>query len=76
MFALYCVSQKKNVTKISLLNYDLAPINVIIDDLKFTLNLNFIEASVVFAPPICNKPAHELAALGVGVAHKYHVELP
>jgi hypothetical protein len=68
--------KKKNVINISLLNYDLASISVIIDDLKFTLNLNFIEASVVFAPPICNKPAHELAAWGVGVDHGYHVELP
>jgi hypothetical protein len=45
--------------------YDLAPVGVIISDLKFRLSFNFIEASVVFAPRSCNKPSHELAALGV-----------
>jgi hypothetical protein len=55
------------------LAYDLAPIGAIINDLKYRMMLNFIEASVVFAPRICNKPAHELAALGVGVAHGDHI---
>jgi hypothetical protein len=36
-------------------DYDLAPIGAIISDLKYRMMLNFIEASVVFAPRICNK---------------------
>jgi hypothetical protein len=47
--------------------YDLSPIGVIITD------INFIQASVVFSPLFCNKPAHELAALGIGVVHGDHV---
>jgi hypothetical protein len=35
--------------------------------------MNFIQASVVFSPLFCNKPAHELAALGIGVVHGDHV---
>jgi hypothetical protein len=34
--------------------------------------MNFIEASVVYTPRYCNKPAHELAALGGRVAHGEH----
>uniref|UniRef100_A0ACD5UGW9 Uncharacterized protein n=1 Tax=Avena sativa TaxID=4498 RepID=A0ACD5UGW9_AVESA len=53
-------------------DYDLAHIGTIISDLKFRLHMNFIDASVVYAPRICKKPAHELAALGVGVAQGDH----
>jgi hypothetical protein len=27
----------------------------------------------VFSPRVCNKPAHELAAMGVGEVHDNHV---
>ena len=36
--------------------------------MKTCLRFNFIDARVVFAPRGCNKSAHELAALGLGVA--------
>jgi hypothetical protein len=45
------------------LEYDLSPIGAIINDLQVRICFNFIEASVVFAPHSCNKPAHELAVL-------------
>jgi hypothetical protein len=35
--------------------------------------MNFIEARVVFSPRVCNKPAHELAAMGVGEVPDNHV---
>ena len=50
-------------------DYYYSPIGNLISDLKFRLHLNFIEARVSYAPRICNKPAHELAALGVGGNH-------
>jgi hypothetical protein len=45
-------------------DYDLAPIGALIKDMKYHLRVSSIEASVVYAPRYCNKPAHELAALG------------
>jgi hypothetical protein len=53
-------------------NYDLGPFGNLLSDMKFQIRMNFIDASVVFAPRGCNKPAHELAALGVGLAPGYH----
>jgi hypothetical protein len=44
-------------------DYDLSSVGVLIGDLKFRIRISFTEASVVFSPRICNKPAHELAAL-------------
>jgi hypothetical protein len=41
--------------------------------MKFRIHMSFIDVCVVFVPRNCNKPAHELAALGVGVAHKDHL---
>jgi hypothetical protein len=52
--------------------YDYAPLGILFSDLKFRLSMNFIEASVVYTPRYCNKPAHELAALGGRVAHGEH----
>jgi hypothetical protein len=54
-------------------DYDLSPIGAIITDLKFRLRIGFIEARIVYTSYNCNKPAHELAALGVGVAHGDHL---
>jgi hypothetical protein len=48
-------------------DYSLAPIGNLITDLKYQLRIGFIVASVVYVSRCCNKPAHELAALGVGV---------
>jgi hypothetical protein len=33
----------------------------------------FIDSRVVYTPRVCNKPAHELAALGVSVDVQDHV---
>jgi hypothetical protein len=54
-------------------DYDLSPIGALITDMKYRLHMNFTEASVVHTPRLCNKPAHVLAALGVGIAHTDHV---
>jgi hypothetical protein len=35
--------------------------------------MNFIEARVVFLSRVCNKPAHELAAMGIGEVSDNHV---
>ena len=42
---------------------------------KFHLSLDFIDASVESCPPECNRPAHELAALGAGQVHGDHMLL-
>jgi ribonuclease HI len=53
-------------------DYDFAPLGVLFSDLKFRLRMSFIEAKVVYASQICNKPAHELAAMGTRVDHEEH----
>jgi hypothetical protein len=50
-------------------SYDYGPLGALLTDMKFRLHMNFIEANVVYAPRVCNWPAHELAAMGVEVAH-------
>jgi hypothetical protein len=45
-------------------DYDYASLGILITDLKFRLRMSFIDARVVFTPRVCNKPAHELVALG------------
>jgi hypothetical protein len=44
-----------------------------IEDMKFRLRLNFVDARVVYAPRSCNKPAHELAAWSVQGGLTEHV---
>jgi hypothetical protein len=61
-----CINQQRALQSS---DYDLSPIGAIIANLKFRLRIGFIEARIVYASHNCNKPAHELAALGVGVAH-------
>ena len=51
----------------------MSPLAVLFADMRYKLCTSFIDASVVFAPRECNKPAHELAALGTGVALGDHV---
>jgi hypothetical protein len=41
--------------------------------MKYHMLVDFIEAAVKYVPRSCNWPAHELAALGVGIASKDHV---
>lgn len=42
-------------------------------DAKFHISLDFIDVSVVHCPRECNRPAHELAALGAGQIHGDHM---
>jgi hypothetical protein len=49
--------------------YDFSSIGSLLSDLKYRLQVIFIDVRVVFAPRGCNKSAHELAVLGNGVAH-------
>ena len=50
-------------------NYSMSTIGNLISDMQFRLRMDFIEARVVYVPRNCNKPAHELAAWGVGRVH-------
>jgi hypothetical protein len=49
-----------------------SPIGVLINDMKFQIRMNFIEAKVVYTPRVCNRPAHQLAAMGVGEVHEHY----
>ena len=53
-------------------DYSFSPIGTLINDMKFRLQLNFIEARVMYTPRDCNKSAHELAALGAGEVYGEH----
>jgi hypothetical protein len=53
--------------------YDLGPMGILLCDMKYRLRTCFTEACVLYTPRGCNKPAHELAALGVGLAPDDHV---
>ncbi|KAE8791828.1 hypothetical protein D1007_33721 [Hordeum vulgare] len=48
--------------------FDFATLRVLFSDIRFKLSTRFIEAIVVYAPRICNKPAHVLASMGAGLA--------
>ena len=54
-------------------DYDLSSLSVLFVDMCFKLRTRFIDASVILNPRSCNKPAHELAALGTSVASEEHV---
>ena len=45
-------------------HYSSSPIIVLITDMKFRFQINFIEARMMYVPRVCNK--HDLVALGVG----------
>ena len=70
LFETDCSNLQNAVTSSS---YDLSQLGVLFSDMRFQIRINFLDASVVFAPTGCNKPAHELAALGVGVAAENQV---
>jgi hypothetical protein len=53
--------------------YDSSPLGALFRDMKFQLSMCFIDSRVVYTPRGCNKPAHELAALGVSVPPEDHV---
>jgi hypothetical protein len=56
--------------------FDLAELGVLFCEVKFLLQTEFIEHRVIFVPRVCNKPAHELATLGLnGVSNEHQVWL-
>lgn len=52
--------------------FDDAPLGVLFRDVRCMLQLNFSSVSVKHCVRVCNKPAHELAALGVREVHGNH----
>jgi hypothetical protein len=46
---------------------------ILLCDMKYQLHTCFTEACVLYAPRGCNKPAHELTALGLEIASGDHV---
>ena len=69
IFETDCITLQQAMTTTK---YDYTHLGILFSDLKFRLASNFIDARVMYAPRICNKPAHALAALGVGVARGEH----
>jgi hypothetical protein len=67
VFETNCINLKYAMTTN---DYSLATIGNSISDLKYQLRMGFIEASAVYVSRSCNKAAHELAALGAGVAEQ------
>jgi hypothetical protein len=62
-------------TQMASLDHSLSPVGAIISDTKFRIDINFIDARVVYVPRARNKPAHELAAWGFQESHTNHVIL-
>jgi hypothetical protein len=69
VFETDCLNLKQAMTTS---DYSFSLLGNLISDMKFSLQMNFIEASVVYAPRTCNRPAHVLAAMGVGLVQGNH----
>jgi hypothetical protein len=54
-------------------DYSFSALGVLISDMKFRIQINFIEATMAYVPRLCNYPAHELAAFGLGEVRRDHV---
>jgi hypothetical protein len=52
--------------------YDEAPLGALFREVKYQLRLAFLEHQVIYMHRSCNKPAHELAALGAAEPQGYH----
>lgn len=70
MFETDCLNLKLDVTISD--EFDHAPLGALFSDAKFHLSFNFVAASVVLCPRICNKITHNLAALGTGHVNRNH----
>jgi hypothetical protein len=68
IFAIDCQVLKQAVISNA---YDDAPLGALFKEVKYQLRLSFIEFRIVYVHRSCNKPAHELAALGVAEPHGY-----
>ena len=57
---------------ISSSDYDLSTLGALFLEAKFLLISEFSDYRVIHVPRVSNKPAHELAALGLCGSHNYH----
>ena len=62
IFASDCINLKRAMNTT---DYDLGPLGLLLSDMKFGLRMSFIDAYVMYAPRGYNKPAYELADLGI-----------
>jgi hypothetical protein len=69
VFATDCLVLKQAVNSN---DYDDAPLGALFREVKYNLWLNFIDYRVIYVHRSCNKPAHELAALGAAEPQSYH----
>lgn len=70
VFETDCVILKHALANMSL---DNASYGVLVREARYLLRLNFIDYSVEYCPRDCNKPAHELASLGLGSVYGDHM---
>jgi hypothetical protein len=70
IFEMDCINLKSALSSIE---HYFGSMGIHLSDMKFRLHMCFIDACVVFALRGCNKLAHKLAALGIGVAQGDHV---
>jgi hypothetical protein len=54
---------------------DFAPLCIKFRQIRFLLNISFIETEIVYRPRLCNKPAYTLASLGAGVVYGHPCHL-
>ena len=53
-------------------DYDLSPLGALFLEAKFLLSTEFLDYKMSSVPQTCNKPAHELAALGMAGGPNNH----
>jgi hypothetical protein len=54
-------------------DYSFSSAGNLISDMKFRLQINYIEGIVVYTPRVWNRQGHELVAVGLGEVHEQHV---
>jgi hypothetical protein len=52
--------------------YDMSELGALFREANFLLQTEFLDFHVTFVPCTCNKPAHELAALGLAGVSNDH----
>ena len=65
IFETDCLNLKQAMTSS---DYSFSTLGILLSVMKFRLQMNFIEARVIYVPRNCNKQAHVLPELGVGGA--------
>jgi ribonuclease HI len=69
IFATDCQVLEQAINKDS---YDAAPLGALFREAKYRLRLSFTEYRIVYMNRSCNKPAHELAALGAAEPSEFY----